>query len=283
MHQTILDRVVFRNCSLSSDRRVRLRVLKSANDSLMESYRTNNVRVDYSCTETQNAYLVRYFPIHTNLIGSVFKAIDFKDKPLFDNSANVQVSLIGCGPCPEVVGIMDYLSNRHSDLRPVFHAFDLIDLDWQNNRKHVIDSTITGICPEINGHTFDLCQKNAVDPHDNTFASSQLIVMQNCLNELAITTFSSVFENLKHVLSLMPIGSRFIAIDIINYPMSLKVLAELQAYARNCKNLEVELEYGRRSIDDMNSYVDYPCELSEAQITKKRNTNFVQLVIRKIS
>jgi hypothetical protein len=284
MHRAILDGVVLRKHSRPGNRLSRLKELKHANDMLMQNYRSNTVRVNYAISETQDVYLLRYFPVYTSLIENVLISIEQRNSPLFDNSTSLQVSLIGCGPCPEIVGFMRFLSNRNSDLRPVFHAFDLCNSDWRAKRKRVLNTIISDMKPQVHGYTFDLCESHSAEKYQTIFNSSHMVVIQNCLNELDIGSIDTVIENITNILDYLPCNGRFVAIETINYPMIHMVLNHIQNHARlNC-DFKVELEYAptiRNIAEDSIRYTDYPLELTESQIKMKFQARYVRLSIIK--
>lgn len=88
-----------------------------------------NIEVDYSNTEIQKVYLLRYSIPHALQLPWVLNFLRKNNFYNIDN--NITTSFFGCGPCPERLGLNNYLNWLLSDAANIFDArFDIFH-NWQ--------------------------------------------------------------------------------------------------------------------------------------------------------
>ena len=83
--------------------------------------------VPYQDQKMQDAYMLRYFPYYIETIYYILKNLDVScTSKIFED--NFKVSLYGCGPAPELLGLCGYLAQPISPHRA---AGDPGDLPWK--------------------------------------------------------------------------------------------------------------------------------------------------------
>jgi hypothetical protein len=81
---------------------------------LWQSYQQQNITVDYSEAKIQEAYLLRYFPFYTRPVVKELDALRTAGVTLPEVEL-LDACFLGCGPGPEVIGLMQHLRNSEAD------------------------------------------------------------------------------------------------------------------------------------------------------------------------
>ena len=81
---------------------------------LWQSYQQQNITVDYSEAKIQEAYLLRYFPFYTRPVVKELDALRTAGVTLPEVEL-LDACFVGCGPGPEVIGLMQHLRNSEAD------------------------------------------------------------------------------------------------------------------------------------------------------------------------
>jgi hypothetical protein len=236
---------------------------------LWESYQTQVVSTRYKNNNLQDCYLLRYFPFYAGLLSQELTRIlpyleDFSDDWC-------SASFFGCGPAPELVSLLNFLTNAGQDFPKMVQAnlFDIADDDWEYARNISLNYVIPDIWDsdllEVNSYTSDFTSKvfwkNSLTMQD-TISNSNLVVFQKCLNEIQDSQYKQVIDNIQNIISGMVAGSIIIFIDQEKgkYGSSDHILNSISAMAEVSDAVIVIQEYGnhkfngygiRRSMPDL--------------------------------
>lgn len=202
-----------------------LKELKPFAEELWDAFRNNHVTVDWLDTKIQDVYLLRYYLqygyltwyVINKLADSAKIEISARDDAIFE------ACLFGCGPAPEILGLIgttDYpgivdnllcvsLFDLHEEWshshRIVFPR--LLPKDWDANRYEIFPEQV------------DLCSVGISNKVLNRVKTADLVLFQNCMNELRHDTNSehAVQRNIETIFASMIVGSSMIIIDRGNY------------------------------------------------------------------
>jgi len=197
--------------------KARLQQLQPSVKALRNAYRTYPVRVQYEKTDTQAAYLLTYFPHYYQLIYKVL----IEDYPsIFLDKHRVKLVYFGGGPGPEIYGTIKYIVNNRPDVSIVdVLLFDINALQWKYShnilQKYLLQDIVkTSVHVNLSFNHFDLTQTF----NENTFADlingCDLIVFQNCLNEIPIASIALLKQNIEKIYHLLPPGSSLLLSDL---------------------------------------------------------------------
>ena len=223
--------------------------LRPVGKSLWDSYRTQNVNVDYTSVDTQNAYLLRYFPSYAKLVPYVLGESDVQ----LPKVELLQPIFFGCGPAPEFVGLLEHLKENCPDTGMVSATFVDIAIDtWRHSINISIDRVVSRIwdaelCDyqykQVDIADADLLQKIKV-------GDCHLAVFQNCFNEVS-DKLESVIRNIKKVCQTMPAGAVILLIDRGGYTATDNMLADLKSWAEAGDTVKPmgEANLSRRAFD----------------------------------
>jgi hypothetical protein len=104
-----------------------------------ESYQQQDVTVDYSEAKTQETYLLRYFPFYTLPVLMELDALRTNGITLPEVDL-LDACFLGCGPGPEVIGLMQHLRNSEADTTMLTAKMvDIADAAWSHSREIVRD------------------------------------------------------------------------------------------------------------------------------------------------
>jgi len=106
--------------------------LQSPVRKLRESYRTNHVVVDYSKAITQAAYLIAYYPHYAEMTLEVLRLLSSDLR----FGQEVKACFFGAGPCPEVVGVVQFLVEHSPQTRKLIaNIYDIASDTWDLARE----------------------------------------------------------------------------------------------------------------------------------------------------
>jgi molecular chaperone DnaK (HSP70) len=211
-----------------------LQSLKPSVKQLRRSYLTKPVYVPYQEYDIQSAYLITYLPHYYNLIYTILNS---EGEDIFGNKEVINIGYIGGGPGSEVYGTIKYILNNCPLIKQVnITVFDINADTWIYSHKIVLDYLIKDLegsdSIEIkwSAVNFDLTNSDNIDKSEERFNSLNLLVIQNCLNEIAPKDVNQLEINVKNIFLALP-GSSFF------------LMADLTSGARDViKNLEQLLE-----------------------------------------
>lgn len=162
--------------------------LQSPVKKLRHAYRSYPVSVPYEKSDIQAAYLATYLPHYYQLIYKIL----LEDAPdIFKGKKHINLVFIGGGPGSEAYGVIKYIVNNCKEASQVtVNIFDINAASWHFSHnvvtKDLIDVLTNGnINVEWKAIDYDLTSPEAIRKHKSTFANADLIVIQNCINEIA--------------------------------------------------------------------------------------------------
>lgn len=185
---------------------------------LRKAYCSYPVNVPYNEEKIQEAYILTYLPHYYQLIYSI---LNIEKGLLFQNKAKVCLGFIGGGPGSEAYGAMKYIINNCPQIKEVdIVVFDINAETWQYGHQIVLNSLIKKIkgCESLNINwkaiCFDLTNENDVYSNDSIFKNLDLLVIQNCINEIQIKYVPTLRKVLLTVYNLLPSDSYFLISDL---------------------------------------------------------------------
>jgi len=190
--------------------------LKPAVRHLRQAYRKYPVSVNYADTEIQSAYLLAYFPHYYQLI---YKLIIENFPTIFENQKIVYLSFFGAGPGPEVYGAIKYIKNNCPSVKEInVHIFDINASTWNYSHEILLNQIFETVIPKhiqikVNSYNFDLTEPISKDELTH-IESSGLVILQNCLNEIAPEHAAHVKSNLKQVFERIPTEAAMLLVDL---------------------------------------------------------------------
>ncbi|MEG4082306.1 hypothetical protein [Microcoleus sp. POL10_C6] len=218
-----------------------LQSLQKPAEELWNSYRSNQVKVNYSEPSIQAVYLMRYYPHYAYMNFQILEMIHAQN--FLDNLTNetLEVCLFGAGPCPEIVGLSKLLSDKYQNIKKLtVNVYDIASEEWTLSRnitkKFVIPEYWSGDL-KLNSNYLDLCESNSLPSIKTTIQKSQMFIFQNCLNE--IYNISTVQTNLNFLLNEIPVGSVIIIIDLCNYNQNKTIIDRLKEQVSNRDDFEI--------------------------------------------
>jgi hypothetical protein len=231
--------------------------LQPAVKELRQRYRTNNVQVDYGQPEIQAAYLLTYYPYyvqqtHHNL--SLASQHHYVAHLL--RQRNLQVTLLGSGPMPEAAALATYRQKLRfaSSLKTI--SYDLNIHQWRSARQ-ITARLMADLAPNITykyeGHPLNLAQRHALFPAQWNIQNSQLIIIQNCLNEIYRANLGAFKHNMQFLMNNMAPGSTLLLSDL-DYPQTSRCLQLLKQLADATSGITTVFDHGDRLLEYENSF-----------------------------
>lgn len=164
----------------------------------------NRIEVDYTNPQIQEIYMLRYSLPHALQIPWVLESLRERNFHHLEN--NLNVSLFGGGPCPEILGLRHYLNSILSDRVNISTTrFDIVT-DWKliyrSDTFYNTKSNLAGNGKEFLDSTSREWVKN-----------SDLVVIQNCLNEIPELGYPQLLVNLKYLVNIMKPGALMLVIE----------------------------------------------------------------------
>lgn len=201
--------------SLSIDKY--LQTLQTPVKTLRVAYRNTPVKVAYEDNNIQAAYLTTYLPHYYQLIYKIF----IEDTPyIFQDSEIINLTFIGGGPGSEAYGAIKYIVNNCSKVKAVnVFILDINANTWSFSHDVVLEhliKTITNnkIKVELKAIPFDLTNASDIFKIKELVEKTDLLVIQNCLNEVANVNYDSLTKNVKELFKNLPNSSYFLMSDL---------------------------------------------------------------------
>lgn len=195
----------------------RLKQLQSSVKILRNAYRNYPVRVPYEKTDIQAAYLITYFPHYYQLIYKVL----IEDYPaIFKDKNKVKLVYFGGGPGPEIYGTLKYIVNNRPEVKIVdILLFDINAIQWKYShdilQNNLLPSILkTGFQIKFSFNHFDLTQPFEDKIFKEYINDCDLMVFQNCLNEISISSIVQLKKNFQAIYNLLPSGSSLLLSDL---------------------------------------------------------------------
>jgi hypothetical protein len=170
MYELILKALFcMNNRSTREEQALYLKALKPAARALWRAYRPgygNTVTASYDQPTTQAVYMLRYFPQYATIVDFVLEEL-FKKSVLPFNDELIHVSHFGCGPAPELWGIMRFIKRRFPRAQMlVAHLFDVASKQWAPCRAITLDYLIPSMWDkglfEARAVAYDFTQRGSI-------------------------------------------------------------------------------------------------------------------------
>ncbi len=215
-----------------------LRGLRKAGRELWSSYQTQNVQIDYSRTDIQHAYLLRYFPFYTQLVPRVLDEHEVSLLP----KESLQATFFGCGPGAELIGLLMHLREHVPVTDEVRAKFvDVALKAWENSIRLNLDYVVPTLWDKQKCRAEGLVADLSVPQLSHTVgaASCHLAVFQNCFNEIARNQHGKLVENIKELCQKMPSGAVTLIVDRSKYGITNQSMTNLTSWAQQCDEVDL--------------------------------------------
>ncbi|WP_057938863.1 Hsp70 family protein [Algoriphagus resistens] len=185
---------------------------------LRVAYRARLVYVPYHEEKVQSAYLLTYFPHYYQLIQKIFQERDFK---FLNEKDSIKIIFIGGGPGSEAFGLLKYLNERCTNLKEL--SISILDINastWKYSHEIVKKELVkdlklrSGINLRWQAIKYDLTCIEDTIANDIIFRNADLVVFQNCINEVSSTFYPQVIKNAEHIFQILNGNAIFLMIDL---------------------------------------------------------------------
>ena len=194
-----------------------LQSLQNPVKTLRVAYKKNPVLVAYENNNIQAAYLTTYLPHYYQLIYKIF----IEDTPnIFQDTETVNLTFIGGGPGSEAYGAVKYIVNNCPKVKIINIAIlDINAGSWSYSHDIVLEHLIKKITTnkievEIKSVSFNLINSNDIEKVKDLVLKTDLLVIQNCLNEIANNDYNSLIKSVNQLFSYLPNNSYFLMSDL---------------------------------------------------------------------
>lgn len=224
------------NCNTPDEQARYLQGLKPAALDLWNAYQQQtgiHRSTRYDVTATQAAYMLRYFPSYSQLVPACLSDSTIAGLTTF-NEEGIGAVFFGAGPAPELYGFLQFLkANEPAAAMLRAHLFDVASDEWQLSRE----INVNRLLPLAwNGETdvvaeeFDLADANAVCNFSGRqwLQAANLVVFQNCLNEIPEDCHTVVRTNILEILRMMAGGRLLLIIERTGYTASEALLKSIE-------------------------------------------------------
>lgn len=212
-----------------------LKSLQQPVKSLRLAYRNSPVNVPYEKVDIQAAYLATYLPHYYQLIYKIF----IEEVPdIFINKKKLYLTFIGGGPGSEVYGALKYIFNNCNEVKDIYiNILDINASTWDYSHSIVQKNLLDSINKEdVNIHwesvQFDLVSEVEIQKIKSLIKKSDLLVIQNCLNEIATSNLSVLKGNLKTLFEYLPDNSYLLISDLTSGARN--IIRALEKYLIDC-------------------------------------------------
>ena len=196
-----------------------LKSLKKDVRMLRASYRKPlPVYVNYSLQNIQSAYLITYFPHYYQLI---YKILLEQDLQQIKTKKEFSFAFIGGGPGSEAYGAIKYILEHCPNIKTV--NVDILDINartWNYSHSALKDFLLPNLkrFNEIklnwNCHQFNLIDSNNITANKLLFENSDLVVIQNCINEIPREGRNALENNILEIFKYISKNSALLMIDL---------------------------------------------------------------------
>lgn len=205
-----------------------LQELQGAAGALWHEYQGTDISPDYSRMDYQEAYLLCYFLPYSQPVPYLLNQLVLRKKFPYQlpETGVLTATFFGCGPGPELLGLMHYLRSFQASL--CISAALLDRESWAHSRRivfqHLLDRAWDPENYDIREFKVDIVGSSEVFlPADSEewVQRSDLIVIQNCLNERQNATSERSIENLRRLVEKMKTGAVMLIIERGTYVKKL--------------------------------------------------------------
>lgn len=195
-----------------------LESLKPVVKMLRAAYWKRPVYVPYHKENVQSAYLITYLPHYYQLIEKVLR----EQNP--DNLANkkkVDIAFIGGGPGSEVYGAIKHILSHNENIETInVFILDINATTW-NYSHEIVQEYLIGSLPNaaninINWSSLDMdiVDIETVNKRLSVISNSDLVVVQNCINEIASNHYATLSETIELIFDALPSKGALLMIDL---------------------------------------------------------------------
>lgn len=234
-----------------------LQSLKHDVRQLRASYRRPPpVYVNYAQENIQSAYLITYLPHYYQLI---YKILLEQDLQTMKSKTDFSAIFIGGGPGSEAYGTLKYILEYCPNIKNI--SIDILDINadtWYYSHTALTEYLL----PELNGynqvsvkwnsHQFNLVEVNSIKSNTFLFEKADLVVIQNCINEIALSKYEILEKNVLNIFELLPDFSSLLMIDLTTSVRS-KIAHLEQIIENHFSNISKKSTSGNRSASAMTS------------------------------
>jgi hypothetical protein len=197
-------------------------------DAIRAAYLNSAVTIDYSQPGMTDAYLLGYYPHYVVMAAEVLSSLPaVAYAPV--SASGLQVATIGSGPLPEAIGLIEAVAAAGLTTGRInIHSFDIHAAPWQN----AIDATKSYaqlFSPGLVLQTRSVARDFALELQTEdiaVFSTSDIIMMQNCINEVA--SAASFDENIRLITHRMRSSSYLVIADLTGYPITDAAAARVE-------------------------------------------------------
>lgn len=282
-YRTLLDAIYAARCIKTDEQKhTLLNNLLTVSQELGREYQQQNLSPDYSKPYYQEAYLLRYFLPYSQPVPYLLNHLTLqKNFPYqLPEDGTLKASFFGCGPGPELYGLMHYLGGPHSGIDISVAMLDIVP--WEHARKIVFEHLLTR--PEIREFKSNLVG-SARDflPNDSGkwISDSDLIVIQHCLNEKHNARNERLLENLKQIVWKMKPGAVMLIIERARYRDVQVLLGKFGNFCSELKDsssIDFEAEINSRDGVDLKPVLQVIPEELKTSFFGKWSSNSVSSV-----
>ncbi|TDN87318.1 Hsp70 protein [Salegentibacter sp. 24] len=242
-----------------------LQSLKTDVKQLRASYRKPPpVYVNYALQNIQSAYLITYLPHYYQLI---FKILLEQELQIMKSKTDFTALFIGGGPGSEAYGTIKYILEYCPNIKNI--SIEILDLNsrtWDYSHSALIGFLLPelnrykDISVKWNSHQFDLVDRNSIHSNAYLFKKSDIVVIQNCINEIARTDYAVLEENVLDIFRMLPDFSSLLMVDLTTSVRS-KIAHLEQLLESHFRNLKKATTSENRSPSAMTSINHRPSQI----------------------
>jgi hypothetical protein len=273
-----------------------LQSLQSYVKQLRESYKKDNVNVDYSNPKTQAAYLLAYYPHYVEMTYQALESLQQKDPNLMQlvfDKKYLKVCLFCAGAAPETLGLLSFIRQFYPEVKSiVIYSYDLYADTWrmsQDITKNIVNNCFTDYQFALLTRPLNINCANDLTNIDTTIKNTDIFMFQNCLNELETNQIQSVNFLLNH----QPERSLLLINDLREHKISQEMTRQIRAQILDI-NSASNLKYNQAIFkqvtdgDSFQSSIKLPAILRENLLTgengliPKKYNNYSYVCVYKV-
>jgi hypothetical protein len=205
-----------------------LAALRPTSIELYQSYRKDDIQVDYQRPEVQDAYLLRYFFPYCELSYQTFGLLEGANRNVCLNAE--RIVLFGGGPGPEIVGLLEWKATQPPQSTALVQ-FIIVDKAaeswewWHRDLEKFLNTTRCDFRVEIIGSNECCSPQEAYN--FGTPPLRTLFVAQNLLNEFSELDGKNWIGEILNVLNQSE-DCGLLVVGATNYPTSSSLYRSLE-------------------------------------------------------
>ncbi|MFH1194717.1 MAG: hypothetical protein V1720_03330 [bacterium] len=202
--------------------------LKSEVQKLRQRLRGSFVHVDYKDRYVRAAYMYAYFPFY---IEPIYEAIiNHTEKIHLSTQQELNVTFIGGGPIPELLGLSKVITQKRNDIEKInSYVLDAVP-HWASERRICTEEILRSYWEKefsIVTKEYDFFQYQMDVP--SVIRECDIIVVQNCINDCPQGSVTHIERNIKEIWLSMRKNSIIILLDL-NYVTISELITRLQTF-----------------------------------------------------